>query len=303
MKKDMVFWRMAAIGLGVFIIAALILFSFSSDEAAKRYEERAGQLADENFKLKLNLSIQLDKVEALDKMLEGYSKGAVQGLALPDHTEQGGEADQGYLDSDGDGLMDSVDAHPEAAAAYSREYTWQYAGKTNTLKLNINRDWYEYYLNKKRATTKEHYLTPSDPLIVDIANEIQKAIDNNNYKSKAEFVMSFVQNMEYVDDNTTKGQPYPRYPIETLWDGKGDCEDFTYLAASILKDLNVDIVLLDIPGHLVVGVNCANCDGAYWEHNGKKYYYIESTATGYKLGDLPEQYEQWRGRTITIRDV
>jgi hypothetical protein len=67
--------------------------------------------------------------------------------------------------------------------------------------------------------------------------------------------------LEYTSDLVTEGyDEYPRYPIETLVDKGGDCEDTAILAASIIRGMGYGVVLLvfpktaDSPGHCAVGV-------------------------------------------------
>ena len=51
---------------------------------------------------------------------------------------------------------------------------------------------------------------------------------------------------------------YPRYPIETLVDNEGDCEDTAILTASLLNLMGYDAVLLDVPEHMAVGISGGN---------------------------------------------
>jgi hypothetical protein len=45
-----------------------------------------------------------------------------------------------------------------------------------------------------------------------------------------------------------------------------------------------------LPGHMAVGVSRDEIEnGAYCEYAGKKYYYIETTDSGWQLGEMPEE--------------
>lgn len=119
-------------------------------------------------------------------------------------------------------------------------------------------------------------------------------------------VLAFMRQFDYATDQETRGiAEYPRYPVETLWDRKGDCECHAILAAALLALLGFDVVLLVVdfargPGHLAVGI--AGTEGMpddlkFYELDGRRYFYCEATpptlAPGeprhwdWKIGELP----------------
>jgi predicted transglutaminase-like cysteine proteinase len=102
------------------------------------------------------------------------------------------------------------------------------------------------------------------------------------------------KNILYVSDNETKGMlEYWRYPVETLVEKKGDCEDTAILFASILDALGYEVVLLfyildNETGHLSVGIHLGDGYGEFIEDNsGKRYYYCETTNSMYQIGEIP----------------
>jgi hypothetical protein len=100
---------------------------------------------------------------------------------------------------------------------------------------------------------------------------------------------------------TKQKEEYPRYPLETLWDGVGDCEDSSILAAAILDATGYDTVLLQFGNHMAVGVAETKSDefsGDGYIYNEKKYYYLETTGAGYEVGVLPKE----GGRTPQIKE-
>jgi hypothetical protein len=75
-------------------------------------------------------------------------------------------------------------------------------------------------------------------------------------------------------------------------DKGGDCEDTSILLASIIDKMGYGVVLVELPDHCGVGVKSGeNIIGTYWEYNGSKYYYIETTDLGWAIGELPEVYK------------
>jgi hypothetical protein len=168
------------------------------------------------------------------------------------------------------------------------------------IQINVPVDWYYYYKNKKRVGIKELYMTPNNPVIQELSKKLLEIFNKNNYLSYSEFVVSFVQTIPYESDDIISKDGYPRFPIETLFDKGGDCEDTTYLAASILINFGIDVVLVDFPTHIGLGVACSNCVGKYYVYNSRRYYYLETTGRNYGLGDLPESL---KGQTPRIRPL
>ena len=92
--------------------------------------------------------------------------------------------------------------------------------------------------------------------------------------------------MEYEDDLTYKGViEYPKYPIETLFDQGGDCEDSAVLLAKMLKLLGYGAVLLVSEDHMAVGLQTSS--NGNLSLDGIQYYYIETTEPGWRIGDVP----------------
>ena len=60
-----------------------------------------------------------------------------------------------------------------------------------------------------------------------------------------------------VDDETTPWNEYPRYPVETLFDRGGDCEDTSILTATILYEMGYDVALLILEddNHCAIGIS------------------------------------------------
>lgn len=95
----------------------------------------------------------------------------------------------------------------------------------------------------------------------------------------------------YTPDNVTTGyDDWPKYPIETLIEG-GDCEDTSILMAALLDQMGYDVIILKCPGHVAVGVWCEGCYGTYFRFRGRRYFYLETTAPGWGVGQIPREYK------------
>ena len=104
--------------------------------------------------------------------------------------------------------------------------------------------------------------------------------DSSDYTNVAS-ALYFVQTIEYAPDSVSKGvDEYVRYPIETLSDGMGDCEDKTILLAAIFEEAHIDYVLFSLPDHLALG---AKIDGG-------DYKYLETTYPSWEIGQIPTQF-------------
>jgi hypothetical protein len=51
---------------------------------------------------------------------------------------------------------------------------------------------------------------------------------------------------------------------------------------------------------MAVGVKCSNCVGTYYEYNGEKYYYLETTENNFKIGEIPSNEAGKKVRIIPL---
>ncbi|KYK20874.1 hypothetical protein AYK25_04350 [Thermoplasmatales archaeon SM1-50] len=219
--------------------------------------------------------------------------------------------DRFKADTDGDGAPDSQDANPLSAAhLITREFRWDYPSdwwntRSWTWTIYVSQDLYLYESQLPRITSWYDWSKyTDDPVLEVLAPGLKEAAENNgfDYYETVNFVLAFVHCLPYtVDDITTGANEYPRYPIETLVDGGGDCEDTSFLVAGLLKVMNYDVCLLKLPNHMAVGVLVSNgYPGSYYNKNGKHYYYCETTGTGWMMGVIPSDFE---GQSATLIPV
>jgi hypothetical protein len=193
----------------------------------------------------------------------------------------------------------------------TRAYKWKYGLSEWTWELNINQSSYDYYKSLRRPPSRNYsvYVTHpyDDKYINNLVEKLRQAGKEYGY-SEYEIIslaVAFVQSLEYTSDSETEGyDEYPRYPIETLVDNGGDCEDTSILTAALIHAMGYGVVLLritDLPdnkSHMAVGVKGSdNITGSYYEYQGSKYYYLETTGSGWEIGEKPEEY---KGKAATI---
>lgn len=121
----------------------------------------------------------------------------------------------------------------------------------------------------------------------------------------AELVVTFVQDIPYryvipsdCDAYETNGTPCVGRipygilsPYEFLHTLYGDCDTRAVLIYALLKQLkyNVSIVVSDEYRHAMIAINLPAA-GDYLIHQGRRYYFWETTATGWQMGLLPPSY-------------
>jgi len=191
----------------------------------------------------------------------------------------------------------------DSTEVVERHFAWAYEKREWTWDIGLPKALYDYYRQLPRSQTSNYsvYVThPFDDAYIDALATKMRTVAGETGLSEyqtVELAAAFVQSLPYTYDVSTGQDEYPRYPIETLVDGGGDCEDTSILMASLLRSLGYGVVLLvfaetpDSPGHVAVGVaGGEGVHGTYWEYKGRKYYYLETTGDGWLLGKIPEEY-------------
>lgn len=186
---------------------------------------------------------------------------------------------------------------------YTKSYAWDYEGKHWTWNLSIPKALYEAYeavpdySRTRQGPAGYGFLTTTqDYYIRVLAQKLNETTTNLQYNSydQVSFILAFVQSLPYTSDNVTTGyDEYPRFPIETLVDDGGDCEDTSILFATLTLILGYGTVYINPPNHYAVGILGNNLHGTYWEYpqdSNKTYYYSETTGNGFKIGQLPDEF-------------
>ena len=202
----------------------------------------------------------------------------------------------------------------------NRIYKWFFSNNHWKLSMSIPSDTYENYANANIDRSPQDqpfpneamtaYVTSNEKVIIDFATELKNLADNKKFNiiTTANFILRFVQvNVQYTLDNESQGCiEYWKFPVETLVDKNGDCEDSAILYASIMDALGYDVVLLFYKledknsGHLAVGIHLEGEHGVYVEDDGIKYFYCETTTSQFNIGQLPPEIKGKPKRIIHI---
>jgi hypothetical protein len=132
---------------------------------------------------------------------------------------------------------------------------------------------------------------------------------NFNSRETAEFAASFVQDSGCISyfPELEEGE-YPKYPLETLYEKEGDCEDSSILLAAILQLISYDAVLVNFPpadgedaGHMGVGV-AGDFSGTYYRYEDTRYYYLETTDL-WNLGEIDDEYRDRQASVYALDPI
>lgn len=157
---------------------------------------------------------------------------------------------------------------------------------------------YKYYSTLPRYGVDEFEKYLDDPynrrLCEGIANALSSSSD---YPFEAvSNAVAFVQSLDYVPDD----REYPKYPIETVYEKGGDCEDTSLLLCGIVRELGYGSALIVYDDHCAVGILGENLEGSYFDVDNKRYYYVETTGSSWKIGQIPDKYS---GRSAEIIEI
>ena len=118
---------------------------------------------------------------------------------------------------------------------------------------------------------------------------------------RMQYILDFVQkpNIDYEFDDKCEeiGCPreYARYPDETMFDGRGDCDCKAALAAILFREAGYRTAYITTSNHAAVAVAFKNksasdlvsmADLSLVTKDGYMYFFCETTGDGFKIGDL-----------------
>jgi hypothetical protein len=137
----------------------------------------------------------------------------------------------------------------------------------------------EYY----RAFVFDEHL---DPLYTDLSDAFasvrsDQSLDDDEY---LELMAVFVQSLPYESSDVVIE---PKFPVETVAEGRGDCDDKSILLAGLLAREGYDVALLyfEPEKHMAVGVKADGCS-----YGATGYAFIETTNVSY-VGIVPAEMQ------------
>ncbi len=178
-----------------------------------------------------------------------------------------------------------------------RKYVWDYAGRTWTLSYAFPSSVYDAQRSSPRTliySAYGSYVSDSrdDEILHDFLDHVEQLAVGLNIWDRLNLVLALVQSLPYEEEACE----YPRYPLETLIDQRGDCEDAAILAVALVREMGFSAVLLAFLDELHVGVGIRVLPPRYpelqaYEWAGDLYYYLEPTSPGWEVGQLPPAFQ------------
>jgi len=194
-------------------------------------------------------------------------------------------------------------------------YQWEYNGDKWTWNSGIDQTTADqalaYYstLPHPHRTQADYVLTycmdrTDNQLLKPVVTSLKDGAAKQGYDvyDTVGMVIAFVQSFSYVSDSQSTGfDEYPRYPVETLLAKEGDCEDTSILTATLLRELGYGTALIFFDNHCAVGIKGSDTlTGSYYTVKGTRYYYVETTAKGWTIGEIPDQYKDQKAIVLPL---
>jgi hypothetical protein len=175
------------------------------------------------------------------------------------------------------------------------------------LNVTVQQSLYEYYTEKSHSLNSNSdfakFVTPyALKPIADCLLEI--------YTDDEDFVNGVLMIVHQIPYNENPA----KYPAETIAENEGDCDLFSYAAASIVKARGLNVVLLyyESQAHMNIGVslshepNDVRSQAYYITYNNVNYYVAEATGgdwqNGWRVGECPEDLKDAQPQIITLEN-
>lgn len=200
----------------------------------------------------------------------------------------------------------------------ARNFTWTYDDEEFVLTMEIDyddllyaRDYYSVS-QRQQDTRNNHerdrtFVTLSytddrmapymETLVAGMIAEMEaKEVTMTEY-NLLDCLLKFTQYIEYQSDEEYMGvEEYWKFPLETLYDQGGDCEDTSILFIAMAHqcreelEMTYDVALQLLPGHMAGAVKI---DGYTTDVNPYGYTYGETTVVGFDLGEVPDSMRSY----------
>lgn len=176
------------------------------------------------------------------------------------------------------------------------------------LNVAVSQSLYDYYLGKNHAVSDAgdfaKFVTPN--ALKPIADSLSQIyVDDEDFANGA---LMIVHQIPYEATVPSK------YPVETIVENKGDCDLFSFTAASIMKAHGLNVVLLyyEKQAHMNLGISLvqephrSRGDVFYVTSGSTRYYVAECTGDnwrdGWRVGECPDELKAADPQVITLEN-
>jgi len=195
----------------------------------------------------------------------------------------------------------------------NHSHSYQLLGSANgstyyRLNVAVSQSLYDYYHEKSHKLSSNpdfaKFVTPY--ALKPVADSLWEIYTND--EDFANGVLMIVHQIPYQETLPMK------YPVETIVENQGDCDLFSYIAASIMKAGGLDVVLLyyENEAHMNIGVHLSHTPldvrgrAYYVMHNNIQYYTAECTGdnwkNGWRVGECPDDLKHASPTVITLEN-
>ena len=182
-----------------------------------------------------------------------------------------------------------------------RSYQWNFKGKEWHVSFRFPKHVYTFYHEiPRRLFNKVEFVKNEDnrKVLRDFLRFFRTTAAEQNWNRHVllHFVTEFVRQIPYQLDEKSLGEyVHTRFPVETLVDYAGECEDKSILLAAMLDELGYDVALFLLRSgqgvyHMAVGVGGIKLYGTHYTYRGKKYYYLDAVASFFYVGRAMDNY-------------
>lgn len=163
-------------------------------------------------------------------------------------------------------------------------------------------------VQKPKEVVFESYESGLSKSLASIVSSSAEDAGASSAREKVSYAVSAIQQLPYVKDSVDDSyNDYNKYPIETLVEAGGDCEDTVILLAATLlaEPFNYGMILIYLPyenpDHIGLGIRGnETVNGSYYTYEEDRYFYQETTGEGWELGELPEDYKDESAKLIPL---
>lgn len=174
-----------------------------------------------------------------------------------------------------------------------RHYVWEYAGKQWSFAYDFPLSVYEIQKSLPRTldvSSYSVYVTDprDDSTLRNFLHDLEETAPELNAWERLNWIVALVQSIPYASESIE----YPQYPLETLIEQRGDCEDMAILTAALVQEMGFGVVMLAYlqEHHMAVGIRVLPPRYEYlkaYPWKGDLYFYLEPTSIGWAIGEAP----------------
>ena len=238
-----------------------------------------------------------------------------EGGRLPEWTDGSDDEDENNNEDEGEESGGGDESEVEIA---ERRYAWEldsaYRHSKGELILKFNPEKIATLRSNnpfRLSPNKGHIANVTE--LFDVCKDNQKVhrvlryMDNLSREEglgeleRIQFILDFVQkpNIEYEFDEKCDEignlSDYARFPDETMFDGRGDCDCKAVLAAVLFREAGYKTAYITTPSHAAIAVAFKSKSASELlemagqsivTKDGYMYFFCETTGDGFKIGDL-----------------